>query len=105
MIEKVCVRIPSKRREELMGIAKLWREMDRDMDKDLEARAPGWDAKAISRIARQHFGGLKEMFEFHGWPERGTKMMPAQQKRVADHYGTIEEFIRRFPLDGDDNES
>ncbi|MDO6484411.1 hypothetical protein [Shimia thalassica] len=67
-------------------------------------RKPGWDAKAISQISKQHFGSLADMFEFHGWPERGAKMMPAQQKRVADHYGSVEAFLAKFPIEFDEND-
>ena len=56
-------------------------------------REPGWDAKAIADIARDHYGGLREMFEAHGWPERGQKMMPAQQMRVAGKYGSVENVV------------
>ena len=34
--------------------------------------APGGDAQALAEIARRAFGGYLEMFEHHGWPERGT---------------------------------
>lgn len=60
-----------------------------------EDRAPGWDAKEISRIARDSYGGLRQMFEKHDWPERGAAMMPAQQSRVAEEYGSIEAFVRK----------
>lgn len=59
-------------------------------------REPGWDAKAIARISRAEFGGLRQMFEAHNWPERGQKMMPSVQSRVAEHYGSIEEFVEKF---------
>ena len=55
---------------------------------------PGWDAQAISSIAEEHYGGLKELFEAHGWPERGSNMMPTQQCRVAEVYGSVANFVR-----------
>lgn len=63
-------------------------------------REPGWDAKAIARVARNEFGGMKEMFEHHGWPERGAKMMPSVQSRVCEAYGSIAEFVGRFEAGG-----
>ena len=60
-----------------------------------ENRAPGWDAKEIARIAKETYGGLEQMFEAHGWPERGAAMMPSQQRRVADTYGSVEAFVKK----------
>ena len=60
-------------------------------------RGPGWDAKKIHEIARRKYGGLREMFEAHGWPERGVKMMPAVQRRVVEEYGSIEKFAAKHP--------
>ena len=58
---------------------------------------PGGDAQAIARIANEHFGGsFKAMFEHHGWPERGNKMMIKVQTRVADTYGSIRKFEEHF---------
>ena len=59
---------------------------------DERPRGPGWDAQAIQRIANEHYGGLAGLFEAHGWPERENAMMPAQQSRVAEAYGTVAEF-------------
>ena len=55
-------------------------------------RAPGWDAKLIHEIANQRFGGLAEMFEHHGWPERGSEMLQSVQRHVKTDYGSIEAF-------------
>jgi len=68
---------------------------------------PGGDAQAISRIATEYYGSLRNMFEVHGWPERGNQMMPAQQAHVANTYGSVrafEELHRRtnalmFPME------
>ncbi|UWQ41879.1 hypothetical protein K3718_01960 [Leisingera aquaemixtae] len=62
----------------------------------MKSREPGWDAKAIAKVAKEQFGGLREMFEAHGWPERGSQMMPAQQKRVKEAYGSVEAFADKF---------
>jgi hypothetical protein len=56
---------------------------------------PGWDAKEIARISTAFYGGLTGLFEKHGWPERGSQMMPKVQKRVAEQYGSIAEFVKK----------
>ncbi len=61
-----------------------------------DSHPPGWDAKAISRIAKKQFGGFQEMFECHGWPERGSAMMPHVQTRIVEDYGTIQNFVDRY---------
>lgn len=58
------------------------------------AHEPGWDAIAIARIAKEKYGGTKQMFESHGWPERGSQMMISQQRLVKERYGSIAEFVR-----------
>ena len=98
MIEKVCVRIPASRKDELLTLAKRWRETEETSD--MEHRAPGWDAKIIHRVARERFGGLPQMFEHHGWPERGNQMMPAVQGHVKRTYGSIEAFEATFRPEG-----
>ena len=90
-IIKVCVRIPKSRKEEVTGIAKIWRYLDGGEN----AKGPGWDAKAIHKIAKENYGGLSEMFLHHHWPETGSDMMRQVQKRVKDSYGTVEEFISK----------
>ena len=55
-------------------------------------REPGWDAQTISRIANEKYGGFRQMFEAHDWPERGEKMMPSVQRHVAETYGSVENF-------------
>jgi hypothetical protein len=59
----------------------------------MQGKGPGWDAKAIHRIAAEKFGGLKQLFEAHSWDERGSDMMRHVQRRVKDHYGSIEAFV------------
>ena len=61
--------------------------------------APGWDAKEIHRIAREHYGGLEQMFAHHEWPQRGNEMMTSVQENVAAHYGTVEKFVHRHKND------
>ena len=60
-------------------------------------RGAGWDAQAIQRIAKDHYGGLTELFEAHDWQERGQHMLPAVQGRVADAYGSVAAFDRSHP--------
>jgi hypothetical protein len=64
----------------------------------VDTRAPGWDAKAISAIAEEHYGGLQGLFEAEEWPERGAAMLPAVGRRVVETYGTVEAFLARHPI-------
>lgn len=59
----------------------------------MSAFEPGGDAKAIARIAASNYGGFAEMFETHGWPERGSDMMRKVQTRVKEHYGSVATFV------------
>ena len=88
---KVCVRVPSNRKDDLMEYAKGLREADFEFVK----RAPGWDAKMIHNIARKKYGSLLGMFEKHGWSERGSDMMRFVQTRVKHTYGGVEEFVNK----------
>jgi hypothetical protein len=60
-------------------------------------RLPGWDAKEISRVAVEHYGGMAGMFEKHKWPERGASMMPKVQMRVKQQYESVEKFVKEHP--------
>ena len=55
----------------------------------------GWDATVIAEIAERVFGGYAKMFEHHGWPERGSQMLPKVQARVTETYGTVRAFEQR----------
>lgn len=90
-IEKVCVRIPANRKDELLQVAKEWRGMN-----ERSPHAPGWDAQAIHRIAREYFGGLELMFQHHAWDERGSDMMRHVQRRVKGTYGSVHAFVARY---------
>lgn len=87
MYDKVCLRIPDEEKEELLQIAKLRRD---------NVRSPGWDAKLIHQIARDHFGGLEKMYQHHGWDERGSDMMRYVQKHVKQTYGSVDAFAEKF---------
>ena len=93
-IVKVCVRVPVKRKSELLELANRWRREDHE----IHARAPGWDAIAIHEIAKTHYGGLLEMYEHHRWPERGSNMMRQVQKRIKETYGDVATFIARHKI-------
>lgn len=86
---KVCVRVPTDKKEELM----LFAAKLRNSDTQSIQRKPGWDAKIIHQIARDEYGSLLGMFEKHGWTERGSKMVPSVQSLVKDRYGSIEAFV------------
>lgn len=60
---------------------------------------PGGDAQAIKRIAENYYGGYRNMFEAHGWPERSTKIMPAVQSRVVEAYGSVRAFDQAHERD------
>lgn len=62
----------------------------------MSAKPPGWDAQAIARIARVHFGDYAGMFAHHDWPERGSEMMRKVQTRVVETYGSVDAFVRHF---------
>ena len=59
---------------------------------------PGGDAKAISRIAKEHFSGsYKTMFQEHGWVlEDGQQYMHQASSRIKGHYGSIAAFEEHF---------
>ena len=90
-VVKVCVRIPKARTAQLLEIAESWRREDQQTG----ARTPGWDAKAIHRIASDKFGGLLQLYEHHGWSERGSDMMRQVQKRVRETYGCVDNFVAK----------
>ena len=85
-IVKLKIRIPADRKDELLEIAERWCT-------EAGHKPPGWDAKAIHRIAGDRYGSLQSMFEQHGWPERGSDMMRQVQSRVRDRYGSVEAFV------------
>ncbi len=89
-MEKVCVRVPANRRAELLQFAQKLRAQDH------AKRPQGWDAKVIHQIAREKFGGLEAMYEFHEWEERGSDMMRHVQRHVKTAYGSIEDFAKQF---------
>jgi len=85
---KVCVKVPVGKEFKVKKLASKLRA------KSGSKREPGWDSKVIHKISRDKFGGLKRMFEFHSWPERGDKMMPSVQRHVVEEYGSVEKFAK-----------
>jgi len=52
----------------------------------------GGDAKAISRIATEVYGGFRQMFDAHGWDAPGEKLMTSASALIVKQYGTIRAF-------------
>ena len=90
-IVQVCVSVPIEKIEDLLNFATKLRSENKVSD----AKAPGWDAKAIHEIAQKKYGGLRELFEHHGWPERGSEMMRQVQSRIKNEYGSVEKFVAK----------
>lgn len=59
-----------------------------------EAHGPGWDTKALNRIAREAYGGLAQMFAAHGWATDGKSVSQIARTRVIETYGSIRAFVR-----------
>lgn len=62
-------------------------------------RSPGWDKRAVNRIAKEQYGGLKPMFEAHGWTTDGRVISQIAPTKIAGTYGSIDAFERAH-LDG-----
>ena len=90
IMKRVAVIVPADQSHQVTELASKLREEARE--RMCAGYRPGGDAIAISRIAREKFGGYREMFIHHGWPERGKDMIPAVQSRVANHYGSVKAF-------------
>jgi hypothetical protein len=63
---------------------------------DSSKYSQGGDAQAIASIARGYFGSFKNMFESHGWPEAGDKMVIAAPSRIVEKYGSIRAFEEAY---------
>lgn len=57
-------------------------------------RAPGWDKRAISRIAAEAYGGLSQMFIAHSWVTGDRSVSQVAPTRVVQTYGSVEAFVR-----------
>ena len=56
-------------------------------------REPGWDKKAINKIAKECYGDLKSMFEEHGWVTDGKTFGQVAPTRVVETYGSVKAFV------------
>ncbi|KNH01896.1 hypothetical protein J121_95 [Qipengyuania citrea LAMA 915] len=55
-------------------------------------RSPGWDKRAVNRIAKEQYGGLREMFAAHGWSIDGRVISQIAPTKVVGTYRSIEAF-------------
>ncbi len=67
------------------------------VDGAVGAPPSGPEYEEIARIAKDVFGGFEVLFDAHGWPERGSAMMPVVQARVKETYGSIAAFLKDYP--------
>lgn len=63
-----------------------------------EDRSPGWDRRAINRIAIEYYDGLEGMFEAHGWDRSGRTFGQIAPTRVVETYGSVESLCLEHPL-------
>jgi hypothetical protein len=64
----------------------------------MDDRSPGWDTRAIKRIADEFYGGYVGLNAELGWTGQGNRLMPGTNGRVKDAYGSIEKFIAAHPV-------
>lgn len=57
-------------------------------------RSPGWDKRAVNRIAKDTYGGLAAMFKAHGWHRDGRTYGQVAPTRVKQTYGSVAAFER-----------
>ena len=60
-------------------------------------RKLGRNLQVICQIADDFYGGMKEMFEAHGWSEPGNLMLPHVSRLVVEKYGSTQEFAKSHP--------
>lgn len=58
-------------------------------------RAPGWDKRAINAIAERDYGGLRGLFDAHGWSDGGRTLGQIAPTRVVETYGSVAAFAAR----------
>lgn len=61
---------------------------------------PGGDQQAITKIANEHYGGYRELFDAHGWPWTGQRAMSDSSKLIKNFYGSIANFVKYRDTDG-----
>lgn len=57
-------------------------------------RSPGWDKAAVNDIAKKQYGGLRQMFEAHGWEVGDRQISHVQAQQAVEEYGSVEAFVR-----------
>ena len=62
--------------------------------------SPGGDAKAISRIASEVYGGFRQMFDAHGWDAPGNQLMTSAPALIVQQYGSIRNFEAAHMVSG-----
>jgi 5-(carboxyamino)imidazole ribonucleotide mutase len=68
------------------------------LDEGAAPSAPsGPEAEEIERIVNEAFGSYEVLFDAHGWPERGSAMVPVVQARIKEAYGSLEAFFQDYP--------
>lgn len=55
-------------------------------------RSPGWDKRVVNRIAKEQYGGLRAMFDAHGWSTDGRVISQIAPTRVVGTYRSIGAF-------------
>lgn len=62
-------------------------------------RGPGWDKKAVNRIAKEHYGSLHGMFDAHGWDAGGRTISQVAPTFVVQSYGSVDAFLKAHEND------
>lgn len=57
-----------------------------------DERSPGWDKRAVNLIAKEQYGGLRPMFDEHGWTTDGRIISQIAPTKVVETYGSIAAF-------------
>lgn len=57
-------------------------------------RKPGWDKKAVNRIAKEHYGSLQAMFDAHGWDAGGRTISQIAPTFAVQTYGDVDAFVK-----------
>ena len=60
----------------------------------MASREPGWDKRAVNRIAKEQYGGLQQLFDAHGWQVGDRVISQVQAQRAVEGYGSVEAFVR-----------
>lgn len=55
-------------------------------------RSPGWDKRAVNRIAKEQYDDLEGMFAAHGWSTDGRVISQIAPTKVVSTYGSVDAF-------------